>query len=69
MMRTEKKNPASPARARGADEHRKINSREPIPIYSDAQRRAAARLAPQIGLSVSVALVVVTLAGLGGRPA
>jgi hypothetical protein len=40
---------------------------EDSPIASAAQRRVAARLAAQFGLSMSVAIVVAVLAGIGGR--
>lgn len=66
-MHTSEKRRAAPGST--AQIEVEINDRDNIEISSAAQRRAAARLAAQFGLSLSVALVVAALAGLGGRPA
>lgn len=43
-----------------------VNNADPSPICTSLQRQAAARLAARFGLGMSLALVVATLAGIGG---
>ena len=46
--------------------HGEVNRIDRSEIYSASQRRAAARIAARCGFSLSMALVVATLSGLGG---
>lgn len=65
-MHLEKRNPEAPGRALRVKSQAEVNTDDTIEISTGTQRRAAARIAAQFGLSMSVALVVATLAGLGG---
>jgi hypothetical protein len=68
-MHPEKRNPATPTRARGADVGRSTNSADDTLSRTSAQRRLALKLAAGAGLSVAVASVIVVLAlGDGGAP-
>lgn len=66
-MHCEKEGPAAPGSAHGVRKSTgEVNIGDDTSLYTQTQRRAAAKLAAAFGLSLSFALTIAVMAGLGG---